>query len=325
MSKALGLFSGGLDSILAAMVLKRQDIQVTGIVYITPFFGAERARQAAHRIDIPLIIENIGESHLQMLKNPRYGYGRNLNPCIDCHAMMFRLAGQKVRDGRFDLLFSGEVLGQRPMSQNLNALQAVAKHSGCPELIVRPLSARLLPVSPVEEQGLVNRELLLDIQGRSRRRQEELIRQWGLQESPGASGGCLLTEKSFTGRLRDLFEHQPDCTVTDVELLKLGRQFRLSPDAKLTLGRNRKDNEAIQATARSEHTLLHAADFRGPTGLVSGRPGEADLALAAAIVAGYGKGRAETSVKICLLQDGRERFLEVSPLSQEHGTRLQLL
>lgn len=324
MSKALGLFSGGLDSILAAMVLKRQDIQVTGIVYVTPFFGAERARQAARQIDIPLIVEDIGKIHLEMLKNPRYGYGRNLNPCIDCHAMMFRLAGQKVRDGRFDFLFSGEVLGQRPMSQNLNALQAVAKHSGCLELILRPLSARLLPATPMEEQGLVDRERLLDIQGRSRRRQEELARQWGLRESPGAAGGCLLTEKSFTGRLRDLLQHQPDCTVIDVELLKLGRQFRLSPRAKLTLGRNRKDNEAIQAAAQPEHRLLHAAGFRGPTGLVSGQPGQEDLTLAAAIVAGYGKGRDEASVRIRLQQNGQERFLDVVPMGLDRSTLLQI-
>jgi len=198
MSKALGLLSGGLDSTLAAMVLKRQGVEVSGIVFVTPFFGAERARKAARQIDIPLLVENIGEEHLAMLKNPRYGYGKNLNPCIDCHAMMFALAGRRVLAGEFDFLFSGEVLGQRPMSQNFNALQAVAKHSGCPQLILRPLSARLLPVTGMEEQGLVDRERLLDIQGRSRRRQEDLAREWGLGEYPASGGGCLLTEKSFT-------------------------------------------------------------------------------------------------------------------------------
>jgi hypothetical protein len=325
MSKALGLLSGGLDSILAALILKRQNVDVTGIVFVTPFFGASRARQAARQIDIPLIVEEIGEIHLEVLKNPRYGYGKNLNPCIDCHALMYRLASRHIRNGEFDFLFSGEVLGQRPMSQNYNALQAVAKHAGCADIILRPLSAKLLPVTPMEEQGLVDREELLDIQGRSRKRQEDYARQWGLTEYPGSGGGCLLTEKSFTGKLRDLLDHHPDCTVHDVELLMLGRQFRLSPLAKLTLGRNQEGNEALQAAARPEYTLLHATEYRGPTGLVSGQPSEADLALAAAIVAGYGRGREEATVAICLQQNGKERYLNVAPMKQDRSTLLQVI
>lgn len=317
MSKGLGLLSGGLDSTLAALTLKRQGVDVTGIVYVTPFFGAERARAAARQIEIPLIVRDIGDIHLEMLKNPRYGYGRNLNPCIDCHAMMFRIAGEMVRDGEFDFLFSGEVLGQRPMSQNANALKAVAKHAGCGDLILRPLSAKLLPITPVEEQGLVDREQLLDIQGRSRRPQEALARQWGLKDYPSSGGGCLLTEKSFTGRLRDLLTHQPDCTTRDVELLKVGRQYRLSPQAKLTLGRNRQTNEAIQALATAEHTLLRATNFSGPTGLVSGQPATEDLSAAAAIVAAYGKGQDEAQMSV-LCTRGEERWqVEVTPMGRE--------
>jgi tRNA U34 2-thiouridine synthase MnmA/TrmU len=324
MSKALGLLSGGLDSSLAALALKRQGVEVTGIVFVTPFFGATRARQAAHRLDIPLIVENIGEIHLEVLKNPRYGYGKNLNPCIDCHALMFSLAARHVDKGDFDFLFSGEVLGQRPMSQNFNALQIVAKHAGCADIILRPLCAKLLPVTPMEEQGLVDREQLLDIQGRSRKPQEAYARQWGLQEYPGSGGGCLLTEKSYTGRLRDLLEHQPDCTVHDVELLNLGRQYRLSSSAKLTLGRNQEGNEALQAAARPEYTLLHATVFRGPTGLVSGHPSPADLLLAAAIVAGNGKGRDEISVQVRLQHNGEDSLMEVAPLSQDRSMLLQV-
>ncbi|ABA90004.1 thiamin biosynthesis protein ThiI-related adenine nucleotide alpha hydrolase superfamily protein [Syntrophotalea carbinolica DSM 2380] len=325
MSKALGLISGGLDSTLAALTLKQQGVDVTGIVFVTPFFGAARARQAARQIDMPLIVEEIGEIHLDVLKNPRYGYGKNLNPCIDCHALMFRLAARHIHNGEYDFLFSGEVLGQRPMSQNFNALQAVAKHADCADIILRPLCAKLLPVTPMEEKGLVDREQLLDIQGRSRKRQEQYARQWGLTEYPGSGGGCLLTEKSFTGKLRDLLDHQPDCTVHDVELLKLGRQFRLSNSAKLTLGRDQQGNEALQAALRPEYTLLHATGFRGPTGLVSGTPTEADLNLAAAIVAGYGKGREEASVCVRLQQNDTERIMEVAPLSQDRIILLQIL
>jgi tRNA U34 2-thiouridine synthase MnmA/TrmU len=317
MSKALGLLSGGLDSMLAAMALKRQGVDVTGIVYVTPFFGAERAKIAARQIGIPLIVKDISDIHLEMLKNPRYGYGRNLNPCIDCHAMMFRIAGEMVKQGDFDFLFSGEVLGQRPMSQNANALKAVAKHAGCGDLILRPLSAKLLPITPVEEQGLVDREQLLDIQGRSRRPQEALAREWGLKDYPSSGGGCLLTEKSFTNRLRDLLTHQPDCTPRDVELLKAGRQYRLSPKAKLTLGRNLQTNEKIQELATSGHTLMRATNFSGPTGLVSGQAEEQDIPVAAAIVAAYGKGQKEARV-IVLCTRGDERWqVEVAPMKRE--------
>jgi len=165
MTKALGLISGGLDSSLAAMALMRQGIEVTGISFVTPFFNADKAKRAAKAIGHPLIIENISDIHLQVVKTPKYGYGRNMNPCIDCHALMFQLAGERmIRDG-FDFLFSGEVLGQRPMSQNSNALRSVANLSGFADRVLRPLSAKLLPITVMEETGLVERDQLLDIQG----------------------------------------------------------------------------------------------------------------------------------------------------------------
>ncbi|BCR06685.1 tRNA 4-thiouridine(8) synthase ThiI [Desulfuromonas versatilis] len=322
MSKALGLLSGGLDSSLAALTLKRQGVDVTCISFVTPFFGSKKAEKAAAQMDIPLIVSDIGDIHLEMVKNPRYGYGKNMNPCIDCHAMMFRLAGEIMASEGFDFLFSGEVLGQRPMSQNLTALKTVAKYSGHPERILRPLSARLLPITPMEEQGLVDREQLLDIQGRSRRRQEALAREWGLEEYPSSGGGCLLTEKSFSGRLRDLFEHQPEATVTDVQILKVGRQFRLSDHAKLALGRNQSDNEAIKNLARPGDTLLRAANFSGPAGLISGTPDAADLATAGAILASYGKGQNEPQVEILLQQGEREWTISVAPMDRDQVARL---
>lgn len=327
MSKALGLLSGGIDSSLAAMALKRQGIEVTCIAFVTPFFGAGRAEKAARAMGIPLIVRNIGEMHLEMVKNPRYGYGKNLNPCIDCHAMMFRLAGALMEEQGFDFLFSGEVLGQRPMSQNPTALKTVAKYSGYPERILRPMSAKLLPITPMEEQGLVDRELLLDIQGRSRRRQQELAVAWGIEDYPSSGGGCLLTEKSFTGRLRDLFAHQPDCTGADVELLKVGRQFRLSPQAKLTLGRNEEDNAAIRALRRPDSLLVRARGVTGPLGLISGAPDSQDLHSAAALVASYGKGKDLELIQVEVRvgeDEGEATLLEVRPLAREQAERLQV-
>jgi len=317
MSKALGLLSGGLDSNLAALTLKRQGVEVSCIAFVTPFFGSAKAEKAAKDLEIPLIIMDISEVHLEMLKRPKYGYGKNMNPCIDCHAMMFRLAGRIMEEQGFDFLFSGEVLGQRPMSQNPSALRAVANYSGYPDRILRPLSARLLPVTPMEEQGLVDRDQLLDIQGRSRRRQQELAEDWGLTDYPSSGGGCLLTESSFSGRLRDLFQHQPEATVVDVELLKLGRQFRLSPAAKLAVGRNQSDNEAIKGLARSTDVLVRTDNFSGPLGLVSGSAGQDELATAGAIVASYGKGQNVAEVDILLQQDERKWVIRVAPMARD--------
>lgn len=324
MSKALGLVSGGLDSSLAAMCLQRQGVAVTAIAFTTPFFGAGKARRAAAQLGIPLIVRDIGDIHLEMLKHPVYGYGKNLNPCIDCHAMMFRVAGTVMAEEGFDFLFSGEVLGQRPLSQNLSALRAVAKHSGQPERILRPLSARLLPITLMEEQGLVDRSRLLDIQGRSRRRQEELAREWGLTDYPNAGGGCLLTESSFTGRLRDLLTCEPECTVGDLELLKIGRQFRLSARARLAVGRNQQDNATLENAARAGDLRLRCIGFGGPLGVLSGTPDEADIAAAAAVVAGYGKGSGEAQVDVLVLTASGEQRVQVTPCLPEQSREWML-
>jgi tRNA U34 2-thiouridine synthase MnmA/TrmU len=322
MSSALGLLSGGLDSSLAVLCLKRQGIAVTAVAFVTPFFGAGKARRAAAQLDVPLLVRDIGPGHLEMVKNPRYGYGRNMNPCIDCHAMMFRLAGDIMAAEGFDFLFSGEVLGQRPMSQNLSALRAVAKLSSHPDRILRPLSAQLLPITPMEEAGLVDRTQLLDIQGRTRRRQEALAQEWGLVDYPSSGGGCLLTEKHFSDRLRDLVDHDPACTVADVELLKIGRQFRLSPQAKLTLGRNQDDNAALVAAAGAGRWLLRTPGLAGPLGLVSGTPDATALRLAGAIVAAYGKGKELETVEILAVESGAEQRFPVSPLPRAQSQQL---
>lgn len=314
MSKALGLLSGGLDSSLAALCLKRQGVEVTAISFVTPFFGSSKAERMARQLDIPLIVEDISRIHLDMVKNPHYGYGKNMNPCIDCHAMMFRLAGDIMAERGYDFLFSGEVLGQRPMSQNADALRSVANYSGHPERILRPMSAHLLPITPMEEQGLVNREQLLDIQGRSRKPQEALAKEWGLTDFPSSGGGCLLTEIHFSDRLRDLFDHQPDCTVEDVELLKIGRQFRLSKQAKLTLGRHQKDNEAIREAAKDTYIVLRALGVSGPLGLISGQSTAEDLKVAGAIVASYGKGKDQEKVEILAETLEGEQHFSVAPM-----------
>lgn len=317
MTRALGLMSGGLDSTLAAMTLTRQGIEVTGVSFVTPFFGAGKAQVAAEQIGFPLIVQNISDVHLEMVKKPKYGYGRNMNPCIDCHAMMFRLAGEIMQREGFDFLFSGEVLGQRPMSQNANALRSVANYSGFPDQVLRPLSAKLLKITPMEESGLVDRERLLDIQGRSRKPQQRYAKEWGYVNFPSSGGGCLLTEAGFSNRLRDQINHKPDSTVLDVELLKVGRQFRLSERAKLVLGRNQADNDAMERLLGSSGLRLRCKNFTGPLGTLCGEPDPQDCVRAAGIVASYGKGRDEPEVEVILQGEGREDCLVVPPMARE--------
>jgi tRNA U34 2-thiouridine synthase MnmA/TrmU len=325
MTRGLGLFSGGLDSALAALVLRRQGIEVWGVTFVTPFFGAEKARKASALLDIPIIVRDIGPIHLEMVKNPHYGYGKNMNPCIDCHAMMFRLAGEMMVENGFDFLFSGEVLGQRPMSQNLSALRAVSKASGVADHILRPLSAKLLPITPVEEKGLVDREKLLDIQGRTRRRQEELARDWGITDSASPGGGCLLTEKTFSNRLRDLLDHCQEASVEDVELLKVGRQFRISLRSKLVVGRNKANNDEIKNLVRPDDYLIQASDVPGPLGLLCGQPDEDDIETAAAIVAGYGKGKDKEEIVVSVRSGRNNLILKVAPFTKEKMEELLII
>lgn len=322
MSRGLGLLSGGLDSMLAAELLQRQGVEVTCISFVTPFFGAAKAQKAAAAIGVPLIVKEIGEEHLAMVKNPRYGYGGNMNPCIDCHAMMFRLAGQIMEEEGFDFIFSGEVMGQRPMSQNRSAMQAVSKHSGYAQKILRPLSAQILPITIMEETGLVDRARLLDIQGRTRRRQKEYAAAWGIKEYPPSGGGCLLTEERFSDKLRDLFAHDPGADLHSVELLKIGRQFRLSPRAKLLVGRNEGDNEQLLALAREDDSLLKVPDVAGPCGLLVGTPDAADLLLACGIIASYGKLQEEVSVRVRVTRGAEEEYVVAVPTPRSESAAL---
>ena len=288
--RALGLCSGGLDSILSAVVLGNQGIAVEWISFETPFFSSVKARRAAAQLRIPLIVQNITQPYLKMLRDPSRGYGKHINPCIDCHTLMFRLAGEVMKDRQMDFLFSGEVLGQRPMSQTRSSLQYVEKHSGCREMIVRPLSAKLLEETLPEKKGLVDRRLLLGLSGRSRKPQIQLARTWGITDYPAPAGGCLLTESVYSNRLKDLFGHQKDCTENELHLLKYGRHIRLNEQIKIIVGRTLQDNIAIL----DHHDplldmVLKTKQIPGPVVLVPLGAGNDEIQQAASICAGYSK------------------------------------
>ncbi len=269
-AKALVLFSGGLDSILATLVLREQDIEVRGVCFKSCFFGCEKAQIEAQKIGLKLYIIDISGEHLNLTKNPPHGYGKHLNPCIDCHALMIRRAGELAREKGYDFVATGEVLGQRPFSQNKAALKRVKELAGFD--VLRPLSAKLLPETEVEKRGLVDRGKLLDIRGRTRQKQQELIKKYNILDYPSPAGGCLLTDPSFSNRLKKMFEFWPDCTKDDIELLKYGRVFWLKTKDNLQVlvivGRDKKDNDNLEKISKKGDFMLQLKETTGPTTLL---------------------------------------------------------
>ncbi|MBE3036494.1 MAG: tRNA 4-thiouridine(8) synthase ThiI [Candidatus Atribacteria bacterium] len=265
--KAVALFSGGLDSILALKLIQEQGIEVKGVNFKTPFFGLGEAFVIVKDLDINLKIIDITEELLKILKKPKYGFGKNMNPCIDCHALMFKKAGEYMNKIGASFILSGEVLGERPMSQNRDSLSIIERESGFEGKILRPLSALLLTETIPEKGGLVDRNKLLDISGRSRKRQIKLADEMGIKDYPSPAGGCKLTEPAFSKRLRDLFT-QESFSLEEIELLKLGRHFRLSKDIKLVVGRNKEENEQLQNFFQDGDFLFKAKNLKGPVSLL---------------------------------------------------------
>ena len=325
--RGLGLCSGGLDSILSALVLRDQGIDVTWICFETPFFSDEKARQASQITGVPLIVRSIFPRYLKMLKDPPAGYGQYMNPCMDCHALMFKLAGETMQTDGFDFLFSGEVLGQRPMSQTYPSLRYVAKQSGMDGYIVRPLSAKRLPESIPEQEGLIDREQLLDLSGRSRKPQMRMAAQYGITSYPAPAGGCLLTDKGYSHRLRDIFDHQALYTEAELHLLKFGRHLRHDPHTKVIVGRTRKENESIGKWIDADRDIvLKTMGYPGPTAVIPGGcKAESLVRRAAAICAGYSKAPADLFANVRVTGSDGQQVIEVMPIPPEEVKDLLIL
>ena len=319
---ALGLCSGGLDSILAGLVLRQQNVEVNWITFETPFFSSAKAHKAAQMTGIPLIVRPITPTYLKMLQNPNCGYGKYMNPCLDCHTLMFQLAGEVMKTNGHDFLFSGEVLGQRPMSQTKSSLRYVEKNSGYAGLILRPLSAQLLPPTIPEEKGWVNRAELLDISGRGRKRQIKLAKEWDVIDYPAPAGGCLLTDKRYSERLKDLLNHQETVSEEELELLKYGRHFRIDDHTKIIVGRTEKDNDIILKYSNpKKDTIIRMQSIPGPVVLIPGGAGRDKSMLAATMCAGYSKASDKTPAEIIILDpSGKQtiKILGVSPNKFNH-------
>jgi len=290
--KAIGLLSGGLDSTLALELMLEQNIEIITLNFKTPFCrcnhgGCNWASKQANRIGVGIKYIYLGDEYLETIKNPKFGYGSQVNPCIDCRILMFKKAKEFMKEINASFIFTGEVLGQRPMSQHMNALRLIEREAGLEGLIIRPLSARLLPPSIPEKEGWIEREALRAIRGRSRKEQIRLAKKVGLHDYPCPAGGCLLTDPNFAKRIKDLLKHSSNLTLNDVELLKVGRHFRLSSSVKLIVGRNEKENERLSRLRRNGDVSLFVSEHKGPTSILRGNTIDHLIILAAGITAYY--------------------------------------
>jgi tRNA U34 2-thiouridine synthase MnmA/TrmU len=288
-TKSLVLLSGGLDSILAVKLLLEQGIEVEAINFRTNFCGPSKARLAAKMLGVPLREVDIRQDFLAVLKKPKYGYGAGLNPCIDCHALMLKKAGEIMRAEGFDFVATGEVLGERPMSQHKRALKIVEKEADLEGYLLRPLSAKLLEPTIPEKDGRVDRKKLLDISGRSRKRQMELAARYHIKNYPTPAGGCALTQEGFARRLKNLMENKPNFDARDIDLVAIGRHF-WSGGAQIILGRNQEENEILESAAGGKDALIKPQNFIGPATLLRGKKiGEAEINKAKELIIKFSK------------------------------------
>lgn len=325
--KVVALLSGGLDSQLAVKMMQKQGFEVSAVAIKTPFcdFDCGRGcgfeiRQRADDLGVNLKTVYLGDEYLEMLKKPKHGRGAGFNPCIDCRAMMFDAAKEHMAEIGAEFVISGEVLGQRPMSQHSKALRTIEKETDLEGKIVRPLSGGLLPKTDPEKEGLIRRQDLGMIRGRTRANQLRMAKEYGIQDPPNAGGGCLLTDPSFGRKAADLFAHTKDPTINDVELLKVGRHFRLDESTKLITGRNKDENLAIQSLALPKDLLLEVEDAMGPTSLIRGDT--SDPELAAAITVRYSDARGPAKVRAW---GARKETIRAEPAGEHRYAPLRVL
>jgi len=331
--KAIALLSGGLDSTLAAKVVMEQGVELEALNFLTVFCTCTNrgetclaSQKAVENLGIPLRVFNVSEDYLNVVKLPKHGYGRNMNPCIDCRIFMLKKTKAYMEEMGASFIVTGEVLGQRPMSQRKDAMRLIEKEAGLEGIILRPLSAKVLPTTLPEREGWVDRGKLLNISGRSRKPQIELAKYFGIRDYPCPAGGCLLTDPGFAKRMKDLMLHNPDFSLNDVHLLKMGRHFRLSHLVKLIVGRNEEENQKIQTFAQSKDILLKVSSFPGPLSLLRGEYVQGDIEKAAAITTYYSKAKGLGRVEVTYNGvDGDEaQSLSILPVSRVEIERVMI-
>ncbi|MDO8525912.1 MAG: hypothetical protein Q7S07_05435 [Candidatus Omnitrophota bacterium] len=322
--KAIAMLSGGLDSILAVRLVQEQGIEIHAINFMTIFCtcthkGCQHAAtQAAKTLNIPLKVLNITEEYLEIIKKPKYGYGSNMNPCIDCRIFTFRMAKNYMEEIGASFIITGEVLGERPMSQRKDAILLIEKQALLKGLILRPLSAKLFSPTIPEKEGIIDREKLLDIVGRSRKPQIAMAKEFGINDYPCPAGGCLLTDPGFAKRIKDLITHDA-LNLDNVRLLKVGRHFRLSEGAKLVIGRDEEENTLLESLAKPDDILFQLKDHQGPFSVLRGKADDGFLNTAASVVSRHTKLRDAETVEVEHWESGSfdHTVISVKPASKE--------
>ncbi len=322
-AKAIALYSGGLDSTLAVLQMMKYGIEIEAITFLT-HFGCDATDKsscgsdpfpAAEKFGFKVKLSHLGQRFVEIVRNPRFGHGKNMNPCIDCRLIMLDEAHKYMEMAGADFIITGEVVGQRPMSQRRYAMDLVARESHLDGRLVRPLSGRLLPPTVPEKMGLIKREWLLDIEGRSRKRQMELAAEFGLTDYPSPAGGCLLTDKRYSDKVRDLLKYKPEVDFSELNLLRVGRHFRLTPNAKLVVGRDEPENKVIESLWQGGDLLFEALDFKSPLGLLHGGINDELISLSASVVARYCDGKREGKLRVEVKNPAQIQILETSPAS----------
>jgi tRNA U34 2-thiouridine synthase MnmA/TrmU len=331
--KAIALVSGGLDSMLAARLIMEQGIHVEGINFFTGFcveghtHAIRKKDQArpkrnnalwvAEQLGMKLHIIDVSQPYKDIVINPKHGYGANLNPCLDCKGFMVNKAYEWIKEQDFDFIITGEVMGQRPMSQRRDTMPVVQKESGAGDLLLRPLCAKRLPPTLPEREGWVDREQLLDFQGRSRKPQMALAERFGIEEYAQPAGGCcFLTDQAYSKKLSDLWRArgERDYEMDDIMLLKVGRHLRPNPNFKIIISREEGETRFLEGY-RKQFVHLRTLSHSGPLALVDGTVNEHDLKLAAQLTARYSQGRDAQDVEVEVnLRDGTKHQLRVKPL-----------
>jgi len=318
--RAIALFSGGLDSTLSILTVLRQGIKVTALKFLTPF-DHEISDMSSYCKNLSLTAEQFGfdiricelsAELLEIVKKPKFGYGKNMNPCIDCRILMLKAAKDFMKKIEADFIISGEVLGQRPMSQRKNILYLIDKEAGVTDYVLRPLSAKLLGMTVSECRGIIKRDMLYDFRGRSRKPQMAIAKEFGLTDYPAPAGGCLLTEPNYALRLKDLLTCNPDCDCDDLSLLKIGRHFRFSPSCKIIVGRNKAENEKISSLS-ARGCLLNVEGYGSPTTLIVGEITDEALMVAASLCARYSDAKKLSEVEVTVIKEGKMSKLKTIP------------
>jgi len=325
-TKALVLLSGGLDSMLAAKLIMEQNIQVEAVHFLNPFStdDEEHVNDFCREIGIKVHRVYLEEDFLKVVINPRYGYGSQMNPCIDCRILLLKKAKKLAEDIGADFLVTGEVLDERPFSQRRRIMLLIEKEAGLEGKILRPLSAKLLPKSEPEKRGLVDREKLLGIRGRRRLAQIELAKKLAIARYPNPSGGCLLTDPRFAERLREHLKHEKRLSLQDVELLKIGRHFRIG-EAKIIVGRNKKENEKLTSIAKKNSlAYMEVVDYVGPVTILVGKICSETVKKAAAITTRYSDALRNSTVKIRFSSKEGEQILETEMIKDEELKRFSI-